>query len=95
MTWAASQCTLAGEGKEPGLVAFLQGIGAPELIIILVILLLLFGAKRLPEMARSIGKSTREFKKGMTDAAQEEDEEESEKAEAKAERKSEEKPTSE
>jgi sec-independent protein translocase protein TatA len=55
--------------------AFLQGIGAPELIIILVILLLLFGAKRLPEMARSIGKSTKEFKKGMTDAASEEDEE--------------------
>lgn len=58
------------------MVAFLQGIGAPELIIILVILLLLFGAKRLPEMARSIGKSTKEFKKGMTEAAQEEDEEE-------------------
>jgi sec-independent protein translocase protein TatA len=58
------------------LVAFLQGIGAPELIIILVILLLLFGAKKLPEMARSIGKSTKEFKKGMTEAASEEDEEE-------------------
>jgi sec-independent protein translocase protein TatA len=66
------------------LVAFLQGIGAPELIIILVILLLLFGAKRLPEMARSIGKSTKEFKKGMTEAASEEDEEEEAKAEAEA-----------
>ena len=57
------------------MLAFLQGIGAPELIIILVILLLLFGAKRLPEMARSMGKSTREFKKGMTEAASEEPEE--------------------
>jgi sec-independent protein translocase protein TatA len=66
------------------LVAFLQGIGAPELVIILVILLLLFGAKRLPEMARSIGKSTKEFKKGMTEAASEEDEEEEAKAEAEA-----------
>jgi sec-independent protein translocase protein TatA len=70
------------------LVAFLQGIGAPELIIILVILLLLFGAKRLPEMARSIGKSTKEFKKGMTEAASEDDEEEEK---AKAEQKTEEK----
>jgi sec-independent protein translocase protein TatA len=66
------------------LVAFLQGIGAPELIIILVILLLLFGAKRLPEMARSIGKSTKEFKKGMTEAASEEDEEDRPKAEAES-----------
>jgi sec-independent protein translocase protein TatA len=64
------------------LVAFLQGIGAPELIIILVILLLLFGAKRLPEMAKSIGKSTREFKKGMTEAASEDDEEEKVEAES-------------
>jgi sec-independent protein translocase protein TatA len=74
----------SGEGKESGLVAFLQGIGAPELVIILVILLLLFGAKRLPEMARSIGKSTKEFKKGMTDAAQDDEEEEQEKAKAEA-----------
>jgi sec-independent protein translocase protein TatA len=66
------------------LVAFLQGIGAPELVIILVILLLLFGAKRLPEMARSVGKSTREFKKGMTEAASEDDEEEKPTAEAEA-----------
>lgn len=57
------------------MLAFLQGIGAPELIIILVILLLLFGAKRLPEMARSIGKSTREFKKGMREGADEDEEE--------------------
>jgi sec-independent protein translocase protein TatA len=55
--------------------AFLQGIGAPELIIILVIVLLLFGAKKLPEMARSLGKSQREFKKGMREGAEEADEE--------------------
>lgn len=63
------------------MVAFLQGIGAPELIIILVILLLLFGAKKLPEMARSVGKSTREFKKGMAEAASDHDEEEETKTE--------------
>ena len=57
------------------MIAFLQGIGAPELIIILVIVLLLFGAKKLPEMARSLGKSQREFKKGMREGAEEADEE--------------------
>jgi len=38
-----------------------------ELIIILAILLLLFGAKKLPELARSIGTSAGELKKGMND----------------------------
>tara|TARA_A100001015_G_C14403574_1_gene486425 strand:+ start:288 stop:419 length:132 start_codon:yes stop_codon:yes gene_type:complete len=36
-----------------------------ELLIILAILLLVFGAKRLPELAKSLGKSTREFKTGL------------------------------
>ena len=40
-------------------------IGIPELLIILAIVLLLFGAKRLPEIARGLGKSVHEFKKGM------------------------------
>jgi sec-independent protein translocase protein TatA len=42
--------------------------GPTELIIILVIILLLFGAKKLPEMARSLGKSSSEFKKGLSEA---------------------------
>jgi len=37
-------------------------IGMPELIIILLVVLLLFGAKRLPELARGLGKGIREFK---------------------------------
>ena len=54
-------------------IAFLQGIGAPELIIILVILLLLFGARKLPEMARSLGKSSREFKRGLKEGSEDPD----------------------
>ena len=43
------------------------GLGAPELIIILLILLLLFGASRLPKLSRSIGESAKELRKGMSD----------------------------
>ena len=43
------------------------GLGMQELIIILVILLLLFGSTRLPQLARGMGKSIREFKKGVSD----------------------------
>jgi len=39
----------------------------PELIIVVVIALLIFGPKRLPEMGSSIGKSIKEFKKGMNE----------------------------
>ncbi|RLA79280.1 MAG: twin-arginine translocase TatA/TatE family subunit [Deltaproteobacteria bacterium] len=41
------------------------GIGMPELIIILVIALLIFGASRLPEIGSGIGKAIRNFKKSM------------------------------
>lgn len=47
--------------------AFLQNIGLPELLVILVIVLLLFGAARLPEIAKSIGKSVQTFKQGIKD----------------------------
>jgi sec-independent protein translocase protein TatA len=45
----------------------------PEWIVVLVVLVLLFGAKKLPELARSVGKSTSEFKKGMSESASEAD----------------------
>jgi len=42
------------------------GIGPLELIIILAIILLIFGAKKLPEVGRSLGSGMREFKKGVS-----------------------------
>jgi sec-independent protein translocase protein TatA len=45
----------------------LGGIGAQELLLILLVLLLLFGAKKIPEIAKGLGKSVSEFKKGMRD----------------------------
>jgi sec-independent protein translocase protein TatA len=47
------------------------GLHPTELLIILGIVLLLFGAKKLPDLARSLGKSSREFKKGIREADQE------------------------
>ena len=49
-------------------------LGIGEIILILVIFLLLFGAKRLPEFARSLGKSLKEFKKATSDITSEIDE---------------------
>ena len=43
------------------------GFHGPDLIIILVIALLIFGPKKLPEMGASVGKSIKEFKKGMAE----------------------------
>jgi sec-independent protein translocase protein TatA len=44
------------------------GLGTPELLIILVILLVLFGGSQLPKLARSFGKSAKELRKGIDDA---------------------------
>ncbi len=42
-------------------------LGPTELIIILLIVVLLFGARKLPELARGLGQSAREFRKGLSD----------------------------
>jgi sec-independent protein translocase protein TatA len=47
-------------------------LGPVEIIIILLIIVLLFGAKKLPELARGLGKSASEFKKGLQEDAPEE-----------------------
>lgn len=57
--------SLAYFSQTPIISTNMLGLGVPELILILVILLLLFGANRLPKISRSIGESARELKKGL------------------------------
>jgi len=47
------------------------GLGYQELLLILLILVVLFGASRIPELARSLGTSIREFKKGTAEIKEE------------------------
>ena len=42
--------------------AFIGGLGTTEVLVILVVILLLFGAKRIPELAKGLGRGIREFK---------------------------------
>lgn len=51
--------------------AFIEGIGGPELMMIMLVVLLLFGGKKLPEFARGLGKSMREFKKAASGVEEE------------------------
>jgi len=44
---------------------FLGSIGTPELVIILIVVLLLFGGKKIPELMRGLGKGVRNFKEGV------------------------------
>jgi len=46
-------------------------LGAGEIILIVLVVLLLFGAKKIPELARGIGKGMSEFKKGLRDVEDE------------------------
>ena len=48
-------------------------LGAPELIIILIIVLLVFGGTKLPKLARSLGQAQKEFKQGLKEGAQMDD----------------------
>lgn len=50
---------------------FLQNLGAGEIIIIALVVLLLFGGKKIPELMHGIGKGVRSFKEGMNDIEKE------------------------
>lgn len=47
------------------------GLRGQELLIVLLIILLIFGARKLPDLARSIGASAKEFRKGIEEGSQE------------------------
>jgi sec-independent protein translocase protein TatA len=51
-----------------------MNIGAPELIIILLIVLLIFGGTQLPRLARSMGQASKEFKKGLDEGVKDDGE---------------------
>ena len=50
---------------------FIGGLGGTELIIIMAVILLLFGAKRIPELARGLGRGIREFKDASSEIKRE------------------------
>jgi TatA/E family protein of Tat protein translocase len=51
--------------------AFIEGLGGPEVVLILLIVLVLFGGEKLPDLARGLGKSIREFKKAAAGVEEE------------------------
>jgi sec-independent protein translocase protein TatA len=54
----------------------LANIGAPEILIVLAVVLLLFGSTQLPKLARSMGQAQKEFKKGLSEGAVDDDDDE-------------------
>lgn len=48
-------------------------LGAPELLIVLLVILVLFGGAKLPKLARSMGQAQSEFKRGLKDTNQQDD----------------------
>lgn len=62
-------CGAAGRWYRCSMLAFLDG---PELIVVVVVLLVLFGGSQLPKLARGLGQAQKEFKKGLDEGAADE-----------------------
>ena len=54
-----------------GNLLFLQNIGTGEILIVALVVLLLFGGKKIPELMRGLGKGVKSFKEGMNDVRKE------------------------
>ena len=54
-----------------GNILFLQNIGTGEILIVALVVLLLFGGKKIPELMRGLGKGVKSFKDGMNDVRKE------------------------
>jgi len=65
--------TLAAVDRGDGSVTGVN-LGAPELLIVLVVVLVLFGGAKLPKLARSMGQAQSEFKRGLNDRGKDDDE---------------------
>jgi sec-independent protein translocase protein TatA len=50
-----------------------MNLGAPELLIVLVVILVLFGGAKLPKLARSLGQAQKEFKDGLSDGVEDDE----------------------
>ncbi len=64
-----------GHKRENLMIPGIPSMGGAELLIILAIVMLLFGAKRIPELGRSLGRSIREFRKGASSSENHDDNE--------------------
>lgn len=78
-----TEITFKSEGTMFDQLAFLN-LGTPELLLILLIALLLFGGRKLPELAKSLGSSARELRKGLDGGNEKNQKQANDKANSKA-----------
>lgn len=55
-----------------------MNLGAPEIVLVLIVVLLIFGSSQLPKLAKSLGQAQKEFKSGLKDGAEDDSDDEEE-----------------